>query len=75
VHVAVQRAGVAVTFLGHEDRNLVKNIERFTGNKVTLMEIEGLEPRTRSGNRGQSPKQDRKFRVRAPRQEPRKIGL
>jgi len=69
------RAGVAVTFLGHEDRNLVKNIERFTGNKVTLMEIEGLEPRTRSGNRGQSPKQDRKFRVRAPRQEPRKIGL
>jgi len=50
------RAGVAVTFLGHEDRNLVKNIERFTGNKVTLMEIEGLEPRTRFGNRGQSPK-------------------
>jgi superfamily II DNA/RNA helicase len=41
------RAGIAVTFLGHQDRNLVKNIERFTGNKVTLMEIEGLEPRTR----------------------------
>jgi len=41
------RAGIAVTFLGHEDRHLVKNIERFTGNKVTLMEIEGLEPRSR----------------------------
>ena len=41
------RAGIAVTFLGHEDRNLVKHIERFTGNKVSLMEIAGLEPRTR----------------------------
>jgi superfamily II DNA/RNA helicase len=41
------RAGIAVTFLGHEDRHLVKNIERFTGNKVSMMEIEGLEPRSR----------------------------
>ena len=41
------RAGIAVTFLGQQDRNLVKNIERFTGNKVTMMEITGLEPRTR----------------------------
>ena len=41
------RAGIAVTFLGQADRNLVKNIERFTGNKVSLMEIAGLEPRTR----------------------------
>jgi superfamily II DNA/RNA helicase len=54
------RAGIAVTFLGHEDRNLVKNIERFTGNKVSMMEIEGLEPRTkflesRRENRGQGP--------------------
>src|SRR6185295_6145474 len=48
------RAGVAVTFLGRDDRSLVKNIERFTGNKVTLMEIEGLEPRNRGQNRGQS---------------------
>ena len=54
------RAGIAVTFLGQQDRNLVKNIERFTGNKVTMMEIEGLEPRTRfhesRGNRGSDPK-------------------
>jgi hypothetical protein len=42
-----------VTFLGHADRNLVKQIERFTGNKVSMMEIPGLESR---GNRGQSPK-------------------
>ena len=41
------RAGVAVTFLGRDDRSLVRNIERFTGNKVAMMEIEGLEPRTR----------------------------
>ena len=54
------RAGIAVTFLGHADRNLIKNIERFTGNKVSLMEIKGLEPRTRfetpRQNRGQGPK-------------------
>jgi superfamily II DNA/RNA helicase len=41
------RAGCAVTFLGHADRHLVRQIERFTGNKVSLMEIEGLEPRAR----------------------------
>jgi superfamily II DNA/RNA helicase len=41
------RAGIAVTFLGHADRNLVRQIERFTGNKVSMMEIEGLEPRKR----------------------------
>ena len=45
------RAGIAVTFLGHADRHLVKQIERFTGNKVSLMEIAGLEPRTRGGER------------------------
>lgn len=41
------RAGVAVTFLGRDDRGLVRQIERFTGNRVAMMEIEGLEPRTR----------------------------
>jgi len=41
------RAGVAVTFLGHADRNLVRHIERFTGQRVSLMEIPGLEPRAR----------------------------
>jgi len=39
------RAGIAVTFLGHADRHLVRQIERFTGNRVSLMEIPGLEPR------------------------------
>jgi superfamily II DNA/RNA helicase len=43
------RAGIAVTFLGHADRHLVRQIERFTGSKVSLVEIEGLEPRTRAG--------------------------
>ena len=41
------RAGVAVTFLGRDDRHLVRHIERLTGNKMSMMEIEGLEPRTR----------------------------
>src|SRR6185503_13187700 len=41
------RSGIAVTFLGHADRHLVRQIERFTGNRVTLMEIPGLEPKTR----------------------------
>jgi superfamily II DNA/RNA helicase len=41
------RAGMAVTFLGREDRHLMRQVERFTGNKVSLMEIEGLEPRAR----------------------------
>jgi superfamily II DNA/RNA helicase len=45
------RAGIAVTFLGHTDRNLVRQIERFTGNKVSLMEIKGLEPRARARGR------------------------
>src|SRR3954464_1462400 len=42
------RAGIAVTFLGQADRNLMRQVERFTGNKVSMMEIPGLEPRTRT---------------------------
>ena len=61
------RAGIAVTFLGHADRNLVKNIERFTGNKVSLMEIKGLEPRTRLGNPGSDPKRKSRNGDPAPR--------
>src|SRR3954468_5024861 len=41
------RAGIAVTFLGREDRSLLRQLERFTGNKLSLMEIPGLEPRAR----------------------------
>jgi superfamily II DNA/RNA helicase len=47
------RAGVAVTFLGDADRHLVRQIERFTGNRVSLMEIEGLEPRRQAHRRAQ----------------------
>ena len=42
------RAGIAITFLGHADRHLVRQIERFTGNKVSMVEIPGLEPKSRS---------------------------
>ena len=59
------RAGIAVTFLGHADRHLVRQIERFTGNKVSLMEIAGLEPRTR-GERKPDPR-----RGGRPEQRPR----
>jgi len=54
------RAGVAVTFLGRDDRHLVRQIERFTGNKVAMMEIDGLEPRTRI-------EETPKWRKKAPR--------
>ena len=43
------RAGIAITFLGHADRHLVRQIERFTGNRVTMVEIEGCEPARREG--------------------------
>src|SRR5688572_23674107 len=49
------RAGIAVTFLGHADSHLVRQIERFTGNTVSFMEIPGLEPRTR-GERKPDPR-------------------
>ena len=50
------RAGVAVTFLGNSDRNLVRQIERYTGNKVSLMEMPGLEPRGRIDHQPAAPK-------------------
>ena len=54
------RAGVAVTFLGHADRNLVRQIERFTGNKVTMAVIPGLEPKARAtGNPGRPAPENR----------------
>ncbi|MSQ88351.1 MAG: DEAD/DEAH box helicase [Betaproteobacteria bacterium] len=45
------RAGVAVTFIGHTDRHLVRQIERFTGNVLSMMVIPGLEPRKRASAR------------------------
>ncbi len=44
------RAGVAVTFLGHADRHLVRQIERYTGNTVSMMVIPGLEPKRNEKN-------------------------
>ena len=38
------RAGVAVTFLGRSERHLVRQIERETGNAMSIMVIPGLEP-------------------------------
>jgi superfamily II DNA/RNA helicase len=41
------RAGAAVTFLDRSERHLVRTIERFTGNRLEVMEIPGLEPAAR----------------------------
>jgi superfamily II DNA/RNA helicase len=41
------RAGAAVTFLDRSERHLVRTIERFTGNRLQVMEIPGLEPAAR----------------------------
>ena len=49
------RAGVAVTFLGHSDRHLVRQIERFTGNVVSIMVIPGLEPASHQKRETQRP--------------------
>jgi len=57
------RAGIAVTFLGYADRHLVRQIERFTGNKVSLMEIPGLEPKTR-GERKIDPRRGGRYQER-----------
>jgi superfamily II DNA/RNA helicase len=59
------RAGIAVTFLGQADRHLVRQIERFTGNRVSLMEIPGLEPKTRGARppaRGRGGRQEQRPR-------------
>jgi superfamily II DNA/RNA helicase len=60
------RAGMAVTFLGRDDRHLVRQIERFTGNKVSMMEIPGLEPRSRLQE------EQPKWRKKAPRPSTRR---
>src|SRR4029078_610899 len=60
------RAGIAVTFLGHADRHLVRQIERFTGNKVSMMEIPGLEPKSRVQE------EHPKWRKKAPRPSTRR---
>ena len=58
------RAGIAVTFLGHADRHLVSQIERFTGNKVSLMEIAG--PRAAHARRAQARSEARRQTRAAP---------
>ncbi|HEY8069523.1 MAG TPA: DEAD/DEAH box helicase [Burkholderiales bacterium] len=54
------RAGVAVTFLGHADRHLVRQIERFTGNVVSMMVIPGLEPASHQRRETRQPGQRRR---------------
>jgi len=54
------RSGTAVTFAGHQERHLIRNIERYTGVDIAVDIIPGLEPkppqprtdRSRSGPKG-----------------------
>ncbi|MBK6743709.1 MAG: DEAD/DEAH box helicase [Hydrogenophilales bacterium] len=54
------RSGTAVTFAGHQERHLIRNIERYTGVDIAVDVIPGLEPkppqprtdRPRSGPKG-----------------------
>ena len=41
------RSGVAVTMLGHRERHLQRNIERYTGQAIRIEVIAGLEPKAR----------------------------
>ncbi len=42
------RSGTAVTLLGHNDRHLLRSIERFTGQTIRIEVIPGLEPVARA---------------------------
>ena len=42
------RSGVAVTLIGGKDRGLLREIERYTGDRAKIIVIPGLEPRERS---------------------------
>jgi len=48
------RSGIAVTLLGHSERHLMRNIERYTGAPMTITTIPGLEPRSRPAARPQA---------------------
>lgn len=62
------RSGVAVSLAGHRDKRLVQAIERYTGKRIAVSQIAGLEPTARpergfggkpGGGRGGKPFGDR----------------
>jgi superfamily II DNA/RNA helicase len=49
------RSGVAVTFAGLDERRMVREIERFTGEALALHTIPGLEPKAKPAPRSGKP--------------------
>ncbi|MCH9632263.1 MAG: ATP-dependent RNA helicase RhlE [Chlamydiae bacterium] len=48
--------GVAISFAAERDMSLVRRIEQFTGQKIAIKEIEGLEPRRKRSSSAGNPK-------------------
>ncbi|AAZ98768.1 DEAD/DEAH box helicase [Thiobacillus denitrificans ATCC 25259] len=76
------RTGIAVSFAGMREGGLVKNIERYTGNRIEVHTLPGLEPTQRPstgrpGNgrpRGNGPRGGYEKRSFGDRSEPRSYG-
>jgi superfamily II DNA/RNA helicase len=49
------RTGIAVSFAGMREGGLVKNIERYTGNRIEIHTLPGLEPTQRPQSGGSRP--------------------
>ena len=49
------RTGIAVSFAGMREGGLVKNIERYTGNRIEIHTMPGLEPQQRPQSGGGRP--------------------
>ncbi|MBT9541092.1 DEAD/DEAH box helicase [Thiobacillus sp.] len=49
------RTGIAVSFAGMREGGLVKNIERYTGNRIEVHTLPGLEPQQRPQSGGGRP--------------------
>jgi len=53
------RMGTAFTFAASKDGAMMKRIEKYTGHKIDIFEIEGLEPRTKQLSMEERPRRGR----------------
>ncbi len=53
------RTGTALTFAANKDGAMMKRIEKYTGHKIDIVEIEGLEPRTKQLSLEERPRRGR----------------
>ncbi len=61
------RTGIAVTLLGHDERHLMRSIERFTGSTLRVATIPGIEPAPRAGRPHFNPNSTRHWERRSAR--------